>query len=606
MMIAWLFWMGVAAAVALGAGLLAWALFGDRARGRPRCPKCWYDLSKLDSPRCPECGVEFGDNPRSKLRTRRRWKLAGLGAAVMLAVPGALVGREAHQKGFVPSLPNKVLIRLLPWPDAVETLREVAARVERRALSARQEDLLERRLTALLRDHDRDHDELRRMVRVLWRANDLRELEARQARPRSHMNDLSYMQRSPGSTPWPNEIKREAVAALAALLTLDGYAAKAEVENALKSYEEHSRLAMPVLLAKLPPTDADMSQLYTLFRATCFSPAVSRLNMSPFPKQEADDDELTAFLAELRQCGIDLDCAARLFKQGVQSDERRVFEISLLGLGCIAPTDAFWKEEILPQLEHSTPTRIHAILCATDLLPWSREIEEALRRHLESEPHFVLDLLYRRPRDAVSFVGEVEAILLHEPGGPVTATAGHTYAQMGGDRSVVFRQMLKVIFYAPPRAPEGIHVLSTLALFAEPAPHALHLIEPLLDSSNHRLRDYALLAFARMGGDASRTTRLLVDEVLAQTDFAQTWLINAIADDGLADPLILAELLESPIAFQRQVGLDALARQFEAKPLDDETRATVLARMELITRSDTNQMLRNAAREAIEAATTSR
>ena len=41
-----------------GAPLLVWAMFGDRARGRRRCPRCWYDMSGATLLKCPECGRE--------------------------------------------------------------------------------------------------------------------------------------------------------------------------------------------------------------------------------------------------------------------------------------------------------------------------------------------------------------------------------------------------------------------------------------------------------------------------------------------------------------------------------------------------------------------
>ena len=73
----WMVVLVVAAWVLLGAGLfvLFRALFGDRARGRRRCPKCWYDMAGLP-PRtvkeererfvCPECGARSS--------ARRNWR----------------------------------------------------------------------------------------------------------------------------------------------------------------------------------------------------------------------------------------------------------------------------------------------------------------------------------------------------------------------------------------------------------------------------------------------------------------------------------------------------------------------------------------------------
>lgn len=73
---------------AVGLVVLVWALFWDRARGRRRCPGCWYDLSGavVETSRdregsashdgvlcvCPECGRKVG-RERELGRTRRRW-----------------------------------------------------------------------------------------------------------------------------------------------------------------------------------------------------------------------------------------------------------------------------------------------------------------------------------------------------------------------------------------------------------------------------------------------------------------------------------------------------------------------------------------------------
>jgi len=64
---------------ALTALLLYLGLFQDRSRGRPRCPKCWYNMTGAPSLVCPECGHD-ARSPRRLHRTRRRrW-------AVVLAV----------------------------------------------------------------------------------------------------------------------------------------------------------------------------------------------------------------------------------------------------------------------------------------------------------------------------------------------------------------------------------------------------------------------------------------------------------------------------------------------------------------------------------------
>ena len=66
-----LYLLGVAIIPALGLLLVCWGLWGDRSKGRPRCPKCWYDLrGSLPRLECPECGHDGKQElwlPRNRL-----------------------------------------------------------------------------------------------------------------------------------------------------------------------------------------------------------------------------------------------------------------------------------------------------------------------------------------------------------------------------------------------------------------------------------------------------------------------------------------------------------------------------------------------------------
>ncbi len=70
-----LFWLMGAVVACGGLVLTGWALFWDRARGRRRCPKCWYDLAATPAgaagTTCPECG-RTARSERELARTRRR------------------------------------------------------------------------------------------------------------------------------------------------------------------------------------------------------------------------------------------------------------------------------------------------------------------------------------------------------------------------------------------------------------------------------------------------------------------------------------------------------------------------------------------------------
>lgn len=104
------------AASATGTGglwLLAWVVAGDPARGRRRCPRCWYDMSATPGRACPECGPVRG-RERSLLRTRRRWRrlalptLAFAMAGVLRATPRLIDG------AWIQAVPDAALVAIFP------------------------------------------------------------------------------------------------------------------------------------------------------------------------------------------------------------------------------------------------------------------------------------------------------------------------------------------------------------------------------------------------------------------------------------------------------------------------------------------------------------
>jgi hypothetical protein len=117
-------WLWTAIGLVLGAGaafVLWWSLLRDRSRGRKRCPRCWYELGDIPPTQsegrtgwvCPECG-HLSHKAKSLLRTRRRWRVAILGAVLGAASwPVAnLPGIRAN--GWWSLAPRVVLIAALP------------------------------------------------------------------------------------------------------------------------------------------------------------------------------------------------------------------------------------------------------------------------------------------------------------------------------------------------------------------------------------------------------------------------------------------------------------------------------------------------------------
>ena len=88
-----LYLLGVALVPAVGLLLIWWGLWGDRSKGRARCPRCWYDMrGTLPGLECPECGHDAGSR-RLLYRNRRRWGRAVLGVllVLLLSYPAVIV-----------------------------------------------------------------------------------------------------------------------------------------------------------------------------------------------------------------------------------------------------------------------------------------------------------------------------------------------------------------------------------------------------------------------------------------------------------------------------------------------------------------------------------
>lgn len=77
----------VALVAAGGIGITWWAIFGDKSRGRRRCPRCWHDLSGTPGLTCGECGHAACDEGALHA-ARRRWSIAAATVAFMVGVAG--------------------------------------------------------------------------------------------------------------------------------------------------------------------------------------------------------------------------------------------------------------------------------------------------------------------------------------------------------------------------------------------------------------------------------------------------------------------------------------------------------------------------------------
>lgn len=124
-------WTAAGLAAAALVLLLLW-LRGDRARGRLRCRRCWYDMRGAPSLTCPECGRAHKDERALRRTRRRRWPAAL--AALLLVVGAGLAGAWlVTDPARVRHLPTWALIdliraRRIVGPTVVEHAAEALLR----------------------------------------------------------------------------------------------------------------------------------------------------------------------------------------------------------------------------------------------------------------------------------------------------------------------------------------------------------------------------------------------------------------------------------------------------------------------------------------------
>ena len=142
----WLYWIGGGLIALLGLFMLIWALWWDRARGRKRCPKCWYDLAGIAaddagaSPlTCSECGKRI-TKLRKLSKTRRRWRWAFI-ALLLILVPAGVVGwRETRSFNWNTVKPVWLLKRegTIDSPGGEAARKELVRRMQQDLLKSEQ------------------------------------------------------------------------------------------------------------------------------------------------------------------------------------------------------------------------------------------------------------------------------------------------------------------------------------------------------------------------------------------------------------------------------------------------------------------------------------
>ena len=111
-----------------GLALARWALFSDRANGRRRCGRCWYDMTGTITMICPECGWEAKAEPDLQ-RTRRRYRLLMPALALWLGAGYFALLPRASREGWGAVTPTPILVLMFQFNGAEWIIEGIEQRV---------------------------------------------------------------------------------------------------------------------------------------------------------------------------------------------------------------------------------------------------------------------------------------------------------------------------------------------------------------------------------------------------------------------------------------------------------------------------------------------
>lgn len=109
----------IGATICLFAAFLGvWASIGDRARGRKRCPKCWYDMSRATGLQCPECGKTVKNARRFSKAKHPRWAFLVAALFASSGIYSIVVSERVHEFGAFGAVPTWFL--MMGWEHLPE------------------------------------------------------------------------------------------------------------------------------------------------------------------------------------------------------------------------------------------------------------------------------------------------------------------------------------------------------------------------------------------------------------------------------------------------------------------------------------------------------
>ncbi|NNF41545.1 MAG: hypothetical protein HKN62_00580 [Phycisphaerales bacterium] len=520
-------WWSISGIVALlGLLIAARALFRDRSRGRPRCPRCWYERTGSPEGPCPECG-HVVKRERKLYKTRRRWRYAVLGILLLLLGLGGVWGQQVRANGWIEATPTAAYIVALPHLGESIAYKELLARVNSGELRQWEYRLLVHRAIGGL-DAGNDAKLLCRMSDLLARI----EFGGRYssiARPWASWALTSEVD-GPG-----------AIDGLVQLLDHPDRDVRLTSIMALSRFTDPALGALPALLGQFASNDDEVQARAS--QALVLLTSQTNHMLHPFEAVRPQSTERD-FLRSAAGCGTDLACTVAVFTFGLDDESARVRAFSVFGLTLIDGDNEATRDAVLAMVaDPDEKVRILAVQSVA-VFPLDDRGRAILYDALD-EPglqYVALRVVDSLGPGATEFIDTVERLLKSTSGNATQAAV--TLVRIGGDPKVAFAGLVDNLDECTGHC--VLQMLGALGELGVADPRARRFAEARIDDEDPLMQAAAVYALARMDDKDTVATSRVMDFLQTSSRLATQYFVGfqeSLARDGSLSADMLTELL---------------------------------------------------------------
>jgi hypothetical protein len=489
------------ACVGIGALVLLRGLFADRARGRRRCPRCWYDLSAAASRICSECGYEVRRD-RQYFRTRRHWRAAMLGILAALAGMCIHYASIVSRVGYIKALPTIGYIAALPHLHSKNQFSEIRDRLEEGDMRLWEYWLLSWRCHGML---DRNEN----------KASILRTLHL--------LSDMQYrFNVYPVAKPWgtwasPFEhCGSELVETVAALVRHDDREVRLMALSLLNQDQRSHPELLPLFIGTCRDLDISVSRAasHCVGRIECQLPDrpldrydgrfASLVLERAMPGTKYHNVALDALCSDLLRSADDPVNAVNVLQSAIESKDEMVRAVAMSALGRMTAGDVDAVQRLTTWFANRDEGSRIAVVCATPWYPY-----DAVRPVLEKAfsdsrlAMFAARAAGTFGTRAAEFAQEIQVVLKTVNAAHVVPVAT-SYLKVGGSEKAcvdVLLDRLEVECQWNDADARVVRILDALALCSVRSDRGTRMIEPFMRHRNGVTQSAAAIAYVSLGGD---------------------------------------------------------------------------------------------------------